>query len=385
MTERDADIEFDFFDEPDPSDTQTIERVPRRGGRPPGPPGPPGPPKRQRGGTGPPTVGAPLLRLVGLIAFAILLIVLLVFWVQSCRDSGKRNSYSNYMEKVGGIARDSQLVGREFADNLTTPGVKFSDLAQKLPGLIEQQQQDVEEGQQLTPPGPLRIVQQHALEALEFRVSGLQGLQAALRQAATSRTGNDASLLAEQAHRLTTSDVIWDDLFKAPAVAELRAQGIRGVRVPDSNFVQLPDFSSVRAWDDVLDRLRGGTSAGGLHGTGLVVVRALPSNQELSTDADNTVVASQDLGFAVTIQDTGDSQEVRVEVTLTVQQSPSPITKKQVIDVINPGQQKTVTFKNLGAVQFATKTTVKVDVKAVPSESNLDNNSAEYPVIFSLG
>jgi hypothetical protein len=76
---------------------------------------------------------------------------------------------------------------------------------------------------------------------------------------------------------------------------------------------------------------------------------------------------------------------VRVEVTLTIQQNPSPITKKQIIDVINPGQQKTVTFKNLGAVQFATKTTVKVDVKAVPSESNLDNNSAEYPVIFSLG
>jgi hypothetical protein len=382
MTERDADIDFDFFDEPDPSDTQTIERVPRRGAR---PPGPPGPPRRQRGGPGGPTVGAPLFRLVGLIAFAILLIVLLVFWVQSCRDSGKRNAYSNYMKKVGEIARDSQLVGREFADNLTTPGVKFSDLAQKLPGLIEQQQQDVARAQALTSPGPLRGEQLHALEALEFRVSGLQGLGAALRQAATSRTGNDASLLAEQAQRLTTSDVIWDDLFKAPAVDVLRNQGIRGVPVPDSNFVQLPDFSSVRAWDDILDRLRGGSSTGGLHGTGLVVVRALPSNQALSTDADNTVVASQDLGFAVTIQDTGDSQEVRVEVTLTIQQNPSPITKKQIIDVINPGQQKTVTFKNLGAVQFATKTTVKVDVKAVPSESNLDNNSAEYPVIFSLG
>lgn len=381
MTERDADIEFDFFDEPDPQDTQTIERVPRRGGR---PPGSPGPPKRQRGGTGPPTVGAPLFRLVGLIAFAILVIVLLVFWVQGCRDSGKRNSYQNYMERIGEIARDSQLVGRQFADALTTPGVKFSDLGQKLPGLVEQQQQDVERAQALTPPGPLLSEQLHALEALEFRVSGLQGLGAAFRQAATSRGGNDASLLAEQAQRLTTSDVIWDDLFKAPSVAELRNQGIRGVPVPDSNFVQLPDFSSVRAMQDILDRLRGST-AGGLHGTGLVVVRALPSNQELSTESDNTVVASQDLGFAVTVQDTGDSQEVRIEVTLTIQQRPSPITKKQTIDVINPGQQKTVTFRNLGAVQFATKTTLKVDVKAVPNETNLDNNSAEYTVIFSLG
>ena len=70
---------------------------------------------------------------------------------------------------------------------------------------------------------------------------------------------------------------------------------------------------------------------------------------------------------------------------LTIQQSPAPITKTQTIDVINAGQQKTVVFKSLGAVQFATKTTVKVDVKAVPGETNLDNNTRSYPVIFSLG
>jgi hypothetical protein len=385
MTERDADIEFDFFDDPEPQETQTIERVPRRGGgRPPGPPGPPGPPKRQRGGPGVPT-GAPLFRLVGLIAFAILLVVLLVLWVQSCRGASKRNTYENYMERIGEIGSDSQQVGRELANTLTTPGVKFSDLSEKLPGLITQQQQDVVQAQALKPPGPLRIGWQQAIEALEFRVSGLQGLRQAFRTAATSRSGNDASLLSEQAQRLSTSDVIWDDLFKEPAIVELREQGVRGVAVPDSNFVQLPDFASVRAMQDILDRLRGQGVRGGLHGTGLVNVRALPSNQELATDSDNTVVASQDLGFAVTVQDTGDSQEVRIEVTLTIQQNPSPITKKQTIDVINPGQQKTVTFRSLGAVQFATRTIVKVDVKAVPQETNLDNNSAEYPVIFSLG
>jgi hypothetical protein len=36
-------------------------------------------------------------------------------------------------------------------------------------------------------------------------------------------------------------------------------------------------------------------------------------------------------------------------------------------------------------VQFATRTTVKVDVKPVPGEKRLDNNSASYKVIFSLG
>jgi hypothetical protein len=55
------------------------------------------------------------------------------------------------------------------------------------------------------------------------------------------------------------------------------------------------------------------------------------------------------------------------------------------IAAINPGEEKTVTFTNLGQVQFATKTTVRVDVQPVKDEANTDNNTAEYPVIFSLG
>jgi hypothetical protein len=384
MTESDADnIEFDFWEEPDTGQTQRIEQ-PRRSGRPPTPPGGPPQPPRRGGGSGAPAGNAPLLRLVGLIAFAILIVVLLVFWVQSCRDSGKKNSYKHYLEKIGAIGTDSQRTGRDFADVLTTPGLKFSDLSEKLPGLITRQQAEVTNAQGLTPPGPLRLEQQHAVEALEFRVSGLQGLRDALRMAATRKTGNDASTLSDQAKRLTVSDVIWDDLFATPTVLELRHQNLRGIAPTDSNFVQLPDFDSVRTWQDILDRLRGSTTSSGLHGTGLIVTRALPSGKELSTDTDNTIVAGTDLGFEVTVEDTGDSQEVRVEVKLTILQSPSPITKTQVIDVINAGQQKTVKFTKLGAVQFATKTTVKVDVKAVPGETNLDNNSAQYPVIFSV-
>ena len=122
-----------------------------------------------------------------------------------------------------------------------------------------------------------------------------------------------------------------------------------------------------------------------LHGSGLVTVRALPGNQELSSTTENTVTASTDLGFAVTIEDTGDSQEVQVKVTLTVQQSPSPIVRTKTLDLINPGQQKTLVFRNLGQVQFATRTPVKVDIQPVPEEKNVSDNSAVYPVIFSLG
>jgi hypothetical protein len=71
-------------------------------------------------------------------------------------------------------------------------------------------------------------------------------------------------------------------------------------------------------------------------------------------------------------------------VTLTIQKPGQAIVKTQTIDLINPGQSKSVTFRDLGDVPFAQRTTALVDVAPVPGERNTDNNKASYPVIFSL-
>jgi hypothetical protein len=71
---------------------------------------------------------------------------------------------------------------------------------------------------------------------------------------------------------------------------------------------------------------------------------------------------------------------------LTVDQRPEPIRKTATIPVINPGEQKTVTFRNLGQiVQFAEGVPVRVEVLPVQDEENRDNNSATYPVTFRIG
>lgn len=372
MTERDTDIEFDFFDEPE-TEADVTGRSPRRGPRRP---------------ARPPSGVTPLLRLVGLIAGAIAIVVVLVLAVKSCSESGKKRSYERYMGKVQTIAQGSEGIGRDLNTLLTTPGIKQAELVPKLDGLAQQQQLLVAQAEKLDPPGPLRLEQQHAVEALQFRVSGLRGLADAFRQTTGSKDlGSAGTLLAAQAQRLVASDVVWDDLFKDPSVGELKNQGIGGVAVPESNFVQNPDLASARSMVAVLQRIRGaatGGTPGGLHGTGLVSVKALPGGQQLSPSSENTVTATTDLGFEVAVEDTGDSQEVQVKVTLTIQQTPSPIVKTQTIDLINPGERKTIVFRSLGQVQFATKTAVKVDVQPVPGEKNASNNSAEYPVIFSL-
>jgi hypothetical protein len=379
MNEFDSDIEFDFFE-----DLETREEAApqeRRGARPPAGP----PPKRPSTGPG----LTPTLRLVGLIAFAILVIVLLVFWVQSCQSGGKKQAYSSYMDKVTTITRDSDQIGRKLQKALITPGIKSNALAAQIDGLRTQQQQGLVTAGELKPPGPLSDQQRSLEETLDFRVRGLGGLADTFRRTAGSQKVASASIqLASQAQRLVTSDIVYRDRFLGPARNALKAQGITGVSVPGSQFVvDAPNFGSPDYWTPVVQRLLSNSSTGdrtGFHGTGIVKTVALPSGLELSTTEENTITAGTDLGFAVTVKDTGDSQEVGIKVTLTIQQA-SPITANRTIDSINPGEEKTVTFTNLGKVDFAKPITIKVDVQPVEGEANLDNNSAEYRAILSLG
>jgi hypothetical protein len=381
MSSRETDFEFDFFEEP-----ETQEASSRTGGR--GPRGPrmPRRPLRPRAGF------TPLLRLLGLIAFAILIVVLLLLWVQSCQNDAKRDAYSEYMTAMSAVARDSDRVGREFSDVLTTPRLTPAELQKQLAGLVQQQRIGAERASALDPPGPLFDSHARAVDALEFRVNGLAGTAEAFRRTQGSKDAAAAgALLASQAERFVTSDVVWDDLFMEPSVATLRDEEISGVEVPDSNFVQTPDLASTSSMVPIWERINGSAASGsggtptGLHGTNIESVQVLPGGQTLSTGTDNTVEASTDLAFAVTIANSGDHQEVQIEVTLTIQQSPTPIVKKQTVDIINPGETKTVSFRDFPSVDFGERRIMRIDVDPVPGEKNLTNNSAEYPVIFSLG
>ena len=386
MSEREPDFEFDFFDEPATEEATGRERTLRRPlGGPRGPRGP----RTPRGPMRPATGFVPLARLIGLIAFAILIVVLLILWVQSCQEDQQRDAYSDYMTEIAEVGRASERVGRELSDVLTTPQIRPADLDKQLGTLVQQQEIAVAEAARLEPPGPLLAAHRHAVEALQLRSEGLAGLAEAFRRTRGSTDAPAAGLLlATQAERLVAGDVIWDDLFKEPAVTVLREQDVAGVEVPDSNFVQTRDLASSRYMVPVWERISGSAASGsgtapGLHGTGIESVRALPGGPTLSESTENTVEASTDLGFEVAVANTGDNQEVRIEVTLTIQQSPTPIVKKQTIEVIDVGETQTVVFRDF-SVDFGEKRTMRIDVAPVPNERNKANNTAEYPIIFAL-
>jgi hypothetical protein len=374
MSERDSDIEFDFFDEGETSEATQAERPRRRGGRPP---------------VRPPTGLTPLLRLIGLISFAILVVVLLVFWVNSCREDRRKDAYRDYVEKITTLANDSQALGRNLNGVLTSRGQRPAQIEQRLEGLAQQQEQQADQARELDPPGPLRVQNRHAIEAFDFRLSGLRGMAQAFRQTATSGNANTAgALLAEQAKRFIASDIVWDDSFKDPAADELERQDVSGVEVPDSNFLPNSDIATRRSMTGIWQRIRGAATGGtscSPRGTGIQSVTALPARKQLSPSDLNTVESTKDLAFAVEIENSGCAQESSIPVRLTIQKSPTPIQKRRVLDLINPGETKTVVFSDIGTVPFAERTSVVIEAEPVPTESTTDNNTAEYPVIFSLG
>jgi hypothetical protein len=375
-------LDFDFVDD----ETREIAPPTRPSG---GPPaggsrggGPRRPPLRTPQGL------TPLLRLAGLVALAILVVVLLAVWVQGCAGQDDQTAYGDYLAGAGEVGNDSAKIGSDLATLLTTPGLAQTELETKLGGFVQRQQLDVERARDLDPPGPLTPAHAHAIEALELRVAGLQGMLDTFR--ATKDSDDQAAAgqqLASWGERLEASDVVWKDLFQGAAQATMASEGVEGLTAPASVFVENSDLYTARSMSSIWQRVHGASTGGtpsGLHGSSLAYTKVQPANVQLSTSTETKITVSTDVSFEVGVTNSGENQEVGVKVNLTIPAQPTAIKKTGTIEVIDPGETKTVTFADFPDFPFQENTTVQVSVAPVPGETNTGNNTAEYPVVFTL-
>ena len=160
--------------------------------------------------------------------------------------------------------------------------------------------------------------------------------------------------------------------------------------IPASQFAPNPDLVSARAFTILQSRLSGASTGGtpsGKHGDGLVGVHVSPQGSDLSTTSATTIKVSTDLDFRVTVENSGDFPETDVPVKLTIDFGGTPIVRTDHITAIQPTEQTTVDFQNFDlppAAFGAPRVTITVDVGKVPGETNTANNSATYPVFFTL-
>jgi hypothetical protein len=382
VTTRDEDIlDFDFFGEDEPPSWDE----PRQ--RPPGPPRD-RPPRRRGPRFGGPNNLTPLLRLVALISLAILIVVLLVVWVEGCTTNQKNDRYRTYLTEIAEVGNASARLGQQVSTTLLAPAPKLEDLDAKLGGFGQTAEGQVARAEEIDAPGPLHTSHEGAIEALRFRVNGLRGLQTALQETADA---SDASVAGEQLaapmQRLLASDILWTDSFRGPAEATLVNESVEGLEIPNSEFVAADDLATPEALAAIWQRIQGAADGGtptGLHGSSIASVKALPSGTVLSTTTETTLLVTDELAFEVGVENSGDSQEVQIKVTLTIPKTPDPIVQTKTIPLIDPGETVPVLFKVGTLVPFGETVSVKVDVDPVPGETRTTNNTAEYPVIFSL-
>ena len=383
MSSFDEGTEIEFFEEPETLESPERQR---RRIRPPRPGGP-------RRPSPPPPGAVALARLAGLVALAIAVVIGFVFWVGSCQGKSKHDEYASYMNDLRPIAQDSAQAGTAFANALGSAKLTLVGLQSRLQQWSRQEQQDYDDALRLRPPGSLQSAHQEALATFQLRAIGLTGLADSLARAGTKSATDVANSLAGQAQILTASDLVWANLFHLPATETMTRAGVRGVIAPPSQIVSNPEVVSANSFSIVYQRLSSTNTGGkvtGLHGSMLDGTEAVSgtSTKQLTTSSPTTVDVGPNLMFKVTFTDSGNFQEVKVPVTLTVSVFGKVVlTKKQVVPSILAKAQTTVSFGNLDlptSAFGATNARIKVEIAKVPGETHLENNSASYPVFFSL-
>jgi hypothetical protein len=383
MSTFDDGTELEFFEEPETLESPGRQRRrmrPRAGGpRRPAPP-PPG--------------AVALARLAGFVALTIAVVVGLVFWVGSCQGKSRHDEYASYMTSVRTIAQSSASTGTAAISAATnSPKLTLAKLQSKLGQWSLLQQRDYDDALRLRPPALLQSEHQEVLATLQLRAIALTRLANILADAGSKSASQVATLLVKQAGLLGASDLVWSELFKLPATDTLRRLGIRGVSAPASQIVANPEVISFRSFETVYQDLHATTTGGtptGVHGSELLSTDAVTGGQAVQLTASSnptTVNVAADLVFKVSFKDSGNFREVQVPVTLTVSGFGKNVQKKQIVQSILKGQTKTVTFSNLNlptAAFAATSANVHVVVGKVPGEKVLSNNTATYPVFFSL-
>ena len=360
-------------------------RLPRRGGR----------------GTGRARPARPAARAArrccGCSALIAIVIAVLVFFglvLQSCASTSKHDATRATWRRSRRSRTAPTQDGVAVATALTTPGAEGH---RSRPEARRDRRAGAPERRRAAAPEPAGAAPRREPAdrrgAAAARQRRRRGSPTPSRRTAASKAPGDAALLAAQADRLLASDVVWDDFFSDPV--DGRAEGARASAAscrPTRTSSRTSDLITERSMALVLtaaarcvDGRHADRPARHEHRRRRRRCRAARSSPRRPT---NTVIGSTDLAFVVTVHDGGDSQEVGIKVTLTIQKTAAG---RDRADEEDRGDQprartKTVTFSRprRGAVR-AEDERQRRRRAACRARRHRRTTRRRYPVIFSLG
>jgi hypothetical protein len=331
-------------------------------------------------------------RLAMLAAGIIVVVLVLVLLTRACSGSSATSKNQDYMTQVQSVLKKSDGAGSQLNAMLHSPQpIKKKAALAQLTAIKGVTQSALNDATQLKPTSQVQQWQQYLLQALSYRVNGLDclinGVPAAYK---AKRAKAGGSQLVPCMQQLLASDVIYQYSYANPVSDALQKDHI-GVAVPTSQFLSGNASSLVTAagLGAALQHWKPGSVGHGLHGLQLNTVVARFENGKtvtLQAGSVNTVKV-QNLSFLVTAQNGGNYTETNIPVTVTIGTGSSAVKKSATISTIAKGQSKTVEIGGFGSGTFVTfdkPIPVRVLVTPVPGEHTVSNNSQTYQIIFSL-
>lgn len=355
-------------------------------------------PRRAAGGGGPSDPQAVLVRRGIALAGLLVLFVLLLLVVGSCRSRAKEGALKDYNREASSLGRESETqVGRPFFALLSGQGANGSptDLQTKVSSLRAEAERQFAKGEKLDVPDKMIPAQRSLLIALELRRDGLASIAEKIRPALGDQ-GDAAeeatNAIAGQMQYFLASDVVYDARVRPLIRQSLDDAEIGGQTISPSRFVPTIAWLSPKV---VAARLGSGGAAGdtgagqdptkvapGTHGTGLSTVAV--GDTTLESGAANRVPAAGSPTFNVAFANQGENPEQDVRVDVRVQaEGGRPITGSDTVDSVAQGATATATVRLPRAPTAGTAATVTVRVRPVPGEKKTDNNQQEYQVLFT--
>ena len=320
---------------------------------------------------------------------ALVLIILLFVFIKSCRESAREDAFRNYVRDVGALVQESDQASSQLFQLLTRPGRRTPlQLQSEVNSFQSDAAQLVDRARDTDHPGETDGAHSSFVEALEFRRDGMGKIARELPAALGDQGREEATARITVAMRsFLASDVIYDDRF-TPRLAKAIDEEKLDLEVPRSRFLTDLQWLRPTVVTERIDAIRGGgggagPAAPGLHGTALVSVTAKPGGKVLSSAGATDIAVSPRLSFDVAFSNGGEHEERDVTVVLTISGAGKPIVREQRLPSIKPGEQKTVSIPLAASPPTGKPVTIKVEVKPVPGEKKVDNNSQRFPAIFT--
>jgi len=325
------------------------------------------------------------------LVVALVVVLLLVVGVRSCRDSRRERALTDYAQDSGALAQESSQLSASLFGLLTRPGdASPVEMQSTVNGLSVQAARLADRAGAVEAPGDLVEGHGQLTEVLALRRDGVAGVARQLPTSLADEGRQEAArAISDEMRAFLASDVLYARRFRPAIERSFREEEIPGGAqaasapfLPDISWLQ-PETVATR-----LGRLRSGAkdraATPGLHGVGLAGVTVTPAGARLAPGTPVRIADDEGLGFDVEVQNQGESEEeVTVRLTLSGEGSEPIERDKELAEPLAAGNSETVSIPLAETPPTEMPVTVEVEVAPVPGEGEKGNNRGTFGVTFT--